>query len=48
MVSAEKQMKNQIEILEAEKNTSILEFQAQLKKVQDEFDDITETSVEEN
>lgn len=41
-------MKTKIEILEAEKNTSNQEFQAQLKKVQDEFSEMTEASVEEN
>jgi hypothetical protein len=41
-------MKTKIEVLEAEKNTSTSQFQAQLKKVQDEFAEITESSVEEN
>ena len=48
MVEAEKQMKTKIEVLEAEKNTSNQDFQAQLKKVQDEFSEMTEASVEEN
>ncbi len=48
MVEAEKQMKTKIEVLEAEKNTSNQDFQAQLKKVQDEFSEMTEASVAEN
>ena len=48
MVEAEKQMKTKIEVLEAEKNTSKQDFQAQLKKVQDEFSEMTEASVAEN
>ncbi len=48
MVDAEKQMKTKIEVLEAEKNTSKQDFQAQLKKVQDEFSEMTEASVAEN
>ncbi len=48
LVAEEKGMKTKIEVLEAEKNTSTSEFQTQLKKVQDEFAEMTEASVEEN
>lgn len=40
--------KNRIEVLEAEKKTVTSDFEAQLRKVQIEFSEITETSVEEN
>lgn len=48
LVEQEKTMKTKIEVLEAEKLSAESEFQAQLKKLQKEFSEISETSIAEN